>query len=701
MVSKADTLEKFKEDRRLTEIGLSDQYDLAELNHSFYSGDRMAYRVGVQDATVGSRRIVVFNRVKPFVNAITGFAIKLRRKPSYNARQDAVETQREFTDHTNSLSDYVRSNANMDQNETRQDKEMFICGYGAVDTVISHLMNPFGEVKMENIAYFDVGWDPNARGTNLLDARWAYRKKKMNRKDATTLFKGSDPDDFEDADSGVNRDAGKTSLRIDNTVQEEDMVQVYNYQWWEFEKYYRIDNPIFDNRLADQTKLLFLQMMSDLKEDNIELMEDDVEGAVINAEIAEDLFEFDPEAEIIIANQKIRNALKTLFNEFGLGIEETQHRRKVYFTAIVSGETVFHVFKSQDQSGFTIKFKTGDFDEFNKIWQGIVDQLREPSKYSNKALTEILYTIASNSKGGVMYEESAVDDPERFEEQYASTIAAIRVNDGALSGGTIQPKAEAALPTGYENVLEIAKKAMFETTGVNPEFLGSSENKQVSALLEAQRIEQVTSTLANYFDSILLFQKENGQLIFTYMRILSENNPQMMFSVIGEDNTISYRRVDPDALTSEYEIDVQEAPTSPAQKDQNLTVLMKYAQEVALLGINVYPTLVDELPISQRKKQELIQAMSPKQPSPEEVAQKQLMDKITMDGILAKTKNLEADTQNKLSQIPVNRSKAEQTVADATLKKSQIPGNILDAEQTELENQLLRSGKTDLFNVNI
>ncbi len=700
MAHKVDTLERFKEDRKLSEIGNADQYDLGELNHSFFSGDKAAYRVGIHDKSTGSRRIVVFNRVKPFVNALTGFAIKLRRKPSYNSRQADQGQQQAFTDHTNSLSDYIRSDANMDQHESRQDKEMFITGIGAVDTVISHLMNPFGEVKMENIPYFDVGWDPNARDTNLLDARFAFRKKKMRRKDAVTLFKRN-PDDFEDADSNPNTGGGKTSIRIDRTVQEEDMVQVYNYQWWEFETYYRIDNPIFDDRLDDETKLLFLQMMSGLKEENIERMEDDVEGAVLNAEIADDLFEFNPEAEIIIANSKIRNALKILFNEFGLGIEETQHRRKVLFTAIISGENVLSEFKSPDQNGFTIKFKTGDYDEFNKTWQGIVDQLREPSKYSNKALTEILYTIASNSKGGVMYEESAVSDPKRFEEQYASTTAAIQVNDGALSGGAIQPKAQASLPTGYENVLEISKQAMFETTGVNPEFLGASENKQVSALLEAQRIEQVTSTLAVYFDSITLFQRENARLIFTYMRVLSENNSEMMFRVIGDDNTITYRKVDPDALTSEYEIDIQEAPTTPAQKDQNLSILMNYAQQVALLGINVYPTLIDELPLSQRKKQELIQAMAPKQPNPEEIAQKQFMDKLTIEGIIEKTKNLAADTQIKLSQIPVNQSKVEQTTADATLKKSQVPGNILDAEQTELENQLLRGGKVDLFNVNI
>ena len=61
----------------------------------------------------------------------------------------------------------------------------------------------------------------------------------------------------------------------------------------------------------------------------------------------------------------------------------------------------------------------------------MVASLKEPARYANKALTEMLYVIASNSKGGVMYEEDAVEDPAKFEQQWATTKAAISVNPGA------------------------------------------------------------------------------------------------------------------------------------------------------------------------------------------------------------------------------------------------------------------------------
>ena len=64
----------------------------------------------------------------------------------------------------------------------------------------------------------------------------------------------------------------------------------------------------------------------------------------------------------------------------------------------------------------------------------------------------MLYVIASNSKGGVIMEEGATSDLAKFEQQYAKTNGVVEVLSGALSGGKIRDKAQAALPTGFENI---------------------------------------------------------------------------------------------------------------------------------------------------------------------------------------------------------------------------------------------------------
>ena len=455
---------------------------------------------------------------------------------------------------------------------------------------------------------------------------------------------------------------------------------MFYYQWWQFETYYVVDNPLFNPEVDPFIKQELATAF--------ELMQQDIEEENEDEEVIDDLFSFTAESAELVLSGKTRKLIKALFEEFNLEIDEIKHKRKVYYTAIVSGEKVFENFKSQDQNGFTIKFKTGDYDEVRGIWHGMVDQLREPARYANKALTEILYVIASNSKGGVMYEKDAVANSKRFEEQWATTDAAIRVEPGALSGGKIQPKAQSALPSGYENVLEAAKSGMFEVSGINPEFLGSSENKQVSALLEAQRIEQVTSTLATYFDSITLYQKEQGKTELVYMRILFENNPEITFRVLGTDGTQAYSAVKQAAVFSEYDISVQEIPITATKKSEDLTILMTFAQNMLLGGINVYEAVIDELPINQTKKDKIRKLISP-EPTPEQQAAQQqkqqleaqvqslaLEEKQTdIDKKKAEIIKLDADTLT--SEVGIPKTKAE------TLKTLQ------EAEQTELENDQL------------
>lgn len=681
MLSKEKAYKQFKRHESITEAGLDRHYQLAELNHQFYSGDEMAYRVSVTDKK--SRKIVIFNRIKPLINSVVGFMIKLRRMPDYQARLQDSKLQKTYSEATNAFSSYIRSDSNAAQIESRQDKEMLIVGIGAVDNSMSYVKNPNGEVLGQALRFDEVGWDPQARETNILDSRWVYRRKVMNRDDAAKFFNAK-ADEFEDVESPLMSTSSRGRLySVSDSDEEEDLVQVFYYQWWQYEDYYRIDNPLFDPEVG-----LFVKQELALA---FELLRDDVkeEHEETDPEVLDDLFTFDPESPELVVSGKTRSIIKALLEEFDLEIEEIKQKRKTYYTAIISGKKVFDIFKSQDQNGFTIKFKTGDFDEVRNLWHGMVDQLREPSRYANKALTEILYVIAANSKGGVMYEKSAVSDPQRFEQQWATTDAAIRVNDGALSAGAIQPKAQSSLPTGYENVLAAAKSGIFEVSGINPEFLGSSENKQVSALLEAQRIEQVVSTLATYFDSITLYQKEAAKLNLTYMRVIFENNPQVLIRIMGKDGQAIWKGVDEPALNAEYGVDVQEMPTTPSQKADNLQVMLGFADKLMLGGVNVYSAIIDDLPITQTQKERIHELLPNKEITPEQAQaqaeEQQLLVRSKMLALEEKTTDIEK-TKAEVTKLQTDVVK---TAADTEQSKAITVKTIQQAEQVDLENDQL------------
>ena len=682
-------LKQWNKHKEISEGELNYQHSQAREAHLYAAGDESLYRAGIQEKT--ARNQVVFSKIKPFVDAVAGFMIQLRRKPEYMARIMNVQEQEDRSSYMNSISDYIRENANMDNLESRQDREMLIAGFGAIDSNVVYEKNPDGEVCGELLRYNDVFWDPQAHEPNLLDARWVYRRKAFGLEEALKRFKGSKPEDFEnydpEKDSGYYYIPGGQYDKIaPEGTKEEDLVEVNYYQYWQLDKYYRAENPLFSDDIDPATASLLAQMMSAIKENRA-----DISGK----ETQEDIFEFDPFAEFLVMTPVVRSDMRTLFTRFGIELEEQEFLRKTYYTAIISGVNVFKKFKSPDQQGFTIKFKTGNYDPIKRAWYGMVQGMINPARYANKALSEILYVIASNSKGGVMYEESAVDDPGRFEQQYATTKAAIRVNDGALAGGKIQPKATAALPTGYENVYQAANEALDQTSGISREFLGTSANSQVSALLESQRINQVVATLAGYFDSISLFQKEQARLMTTYIRMLAENSEGRLVSLIGQDGAQRYDVLSQDRMVDEYDIEIGEAPNTPAQKQETANLVIQLADKVFQTGQNIYPLVIDYIPgIKQVDKQKIKESLSPDpatveaqaQQAAEQAAMEQMIQESLVKSQNAKAERDLAEKENALAKVDETIAKTAKTLEEANQKVAETQAlkeqNIRDVNVT-------------------
>jgi len=679
MISDADLIKQFLKHKDISSGYLSQQHDYARKAHRFYSGDQGIYTAAVTDQS-GNTQTIVFNKVMPYVEAVTGFMRQLRREPEYSARVENNEEQQALSEVLNAGSQYLRQNANMSFYESDQDREMVICGYGAIDTNVNYEINPDGEVKGEVIPYDDLGWDSQACAPNLLDSRWIYRRRKYSLEEAEKRFKDAKPQDFDQATDDMSRkvfnplDGEYTAISVDYE-REEDLVQVYYYQWWELETYYRANNPLKDlpPELAEK-----LVVLLEIVKENRAKLEDQY--------VKDDLFSFDPSADTLVMTAKIKNDVVAALKEFGVTMDVQEYLKKCFYTSILSETKVFTKFKSPNQEGFTIKVKTGYYDKELKIWYGMVRQLQEPSRYANKALTEILYTIAFNSKGGVMYEKMAVDDPQRFERQYASTKAAIQVNDGALSGGMIQPKATAALPTGFENVYQISNESMGEVTGINKEFLGSSENKQVSALMEAQRINQASSVLAAFMDSISLYQIEAARLMLTWMRILADNRPRPL-KVPNDDGTTRIEYLRKELFMQEYDIKIGEMQTSPAQQAETGSILLAIAQQVALLGKDIYPMVVEYIPgMKYQDKKRLQQMLSP-DPSPEQQQQQAQIQQLTAAAQKAKIERDVAESQYKIASTDREKAETARTLAEAN--------------QKNMENQLLKKVKVDNVSVSI
>ena len=679
---------QFKNDLSTSKRGLSPQYSNTRQCQAFYDKGDMDYKDTVQFYDPSGRKkkaLVKFNKIKPNVDAVAGFMAQNRRKIKYMARLTSQLTPL-FTKYMNAISDYVRDNTGADHIETEQDLDMLVVGYGATETDMSYILGnatttPNGEIIKVKLDPRCVGWDPHARAKNLMDRRYNWYYEDYDLKDAVELFQDENKEHYESVSSDSKEDYEYNpyggvydKIKIEDSVEwaakQEDLVRVYNYQWFEYQTFYKAKNPLYT--LENPDAVLIAQAKLD-----VILSKQDY------GEFGGDMFDFDPSKEEITFDEKTKRLLK---EEFGNLIEPVPFTRKCFYTAIISGNHVFKVFKSVSQQQFSVQFKTGTFNNTEKIWVGMVNSMMDPQKYYNKALTELLFTIAANSKGGVMVEESAVEDITDFESKWAKTDATIIVSDGALSGGKIQEKGRPQVPTGLEGFVTLSDAAIADTSGVDPAFLGSRENHDESGILYKRRIRQIISTMARYMDSITYYAKTDARIMADFIRVWVENNNGELVMITGEEGIEEFVEISQDKLVSEYAVTMQEAPLTPEDDHETAAALSQIGDKYLSVGDaqtakTFHAQSIQMLNIDRDVKQKLAQAL---QPQEGQIDPQQFM---MMQQELQKLQSIiqSGETRKTMSDAALNEARAQETMAKTTetLEKAANQG---------LENDLIRTG---------
>lgn len=703
----------FRKQREISKRGLSQQYENTESSWSFYNADQMTYsdRIQFMDTWGRKRRAIVnFNEVQPSVDAVAGFMAQNRRQAKAIARLNQNQGQQLYSKNMNALLDYHRERNNADQLESDQDLDMLVAGYGAIDTELSYDIGnattmPNGEVIKKNLNSSCVYWDPSAKAKNILDARWVGYWEDYELRDALKLFQDSVSADFEEVSTEEPSNGGYifnpyggiySKIKLDNTVEwtskEADMVRVFNHQWYEYETFYKAENPIYNS--DDYLNASFMKMRMDIIKAGIKLPGDTVE---------DDLFAFDPSAQTLTFDEATK---RKLVKEFGDLIQPIPFKRKVYYTAVVSGKHVFTWFKSVSQTGFSIKFKTGNWNKNRKMWMGMVNTLMEPQKYKNKALTELMFTIAANSKGGVMIEEDAVEDIADFESKWAKTDATIVVNSGALMQRKILEKTKAALPTGFENIIQLSDQSL-NRNGVDPAFMGDIGKEDQSGILYKRRIRQVISKFARYFDSITLYQKEDCRLLLDIIPIWVQNNRGAVVRMVGSDGSDEFFQLSEDKLAPEYDVDIQEASMSSDERAETAAMLNNQSSLFLQTGLQdqglaFASEALQFMRLDGDVRDRLTKILQPQQDDPRIAMlqqQMQQLQQVIQSGQVEKT---QSETQKNLAMAAKTMKEAEVTEAQLPKTHADTIKTLEEAKRTAIEAQLAHTiPQKSSLNVNI
>lgn len=694
MKSDKQIITQFQRHLKSAKAGLSKQWDNTKMTQAFYAGDSMSYVDRLQYVNPRGekkRALIQFNKVMPFVDAVCGFMMQNRRVAKYVARISFKPQQEAYSVHANAVASYVRGKAHAAELESEQDLDMLVCGYGAVETDISYIIGnatscPNGEILMQRLDPRNTFWDAVAKRTNLSDARFVGYWQDYNIEDALALFPDSKESEFGDAVENDDTEnyyydpyGGRfDKVSYDNSLEwvdkDEHLVRVYNYQWFEYEKYYQADNPMYTMQ-NPEAKLLAAQQMqivSDEAQENTEF---------------EDMFTFDPTEKVITFDRKIKNQLVEIFGSY---IQPVEFIRKRYYTAIVSGKTVFKSFSSICQQDFSIQFKTGTYDPTRKIWIGMVNNMAEPQLYYNKSLTELMFTIASNSKGGVLVEKGAVEDIQEFEQKYASTTAVIETEEGAISGQKIMPKGQNVPTTGLEGILTLTDASIADASGVDKSFLGSNENKQETGILFRRRIRQVVSTLGKYFNSITRYQDANARLNLDFIRVWSENNQGILVDLTNEDGGYDTQSISKEPFMCEYGVTIQEAPQTPEDKEETAEMISTIGDKVATINpqgaLKIYAVAMKSLNLDAEDKKQIIEAMTPQAIDPQEYEMlKQQVQLLSSETNKADVQNKMASATRSLATAELDRARIALVQADTHNKGASTVKTLEEAQRTDAD----------------
>ena len=683
MKSNTDIAEQFKRHKARVSL-LGDQYDNTRKCQGFYSGDTMDYR---DNASVhgpdGARKTVgvQFNKVQPYINAAHGFMLQNRQRVRFTSRNQDNEERQLEAEYANAAYDYVRDNMNADHHDARALKDMLICGYGATETCLTYgegyaSRDPAGEVAMMRLDPVAVALDPAARETNLLDAQWCYYKKEYDLETAKELF-GAQEDDFEDAqadDTGGSIVASPHAGGIYPELQrqtmdwigspEEGRVNVYFYQWYELEKFYKADNPLYEAVTPEQA--VMIQAMLE---------------AVAPAE-PDGLFTYDPRAELLTCTKEIKAKLKEYFPD----MEFLELTRKVYYRATLSGAHVFNAQRADSQEGFSIKFKTANYNERKKIWTGMVNPMMEPAAYYNKALTDFMVMVASAAKGGMLMERSAIEDIRAFEADYAHPTKNAYVADGAISGGKLMPKRESYKPSGLEKIIEEADTSLPEVNGIDKSFLGAMDSAQETAALQRQRIRQVINTLIVYFDAETLYLREHARMMLDLIRLLADNGSQILFAISDAQGQEAIVPLLPDHINAEYAVEIDDAPETATEREERagqlLTMGTALLQVAPDKGMQVYAAALEDMNLDSKTKRVLIDILRPQQ----QQVDPSYVQKLEQMVEALRGQMTQAQLAKLQSEVALNEAKTRETGAK-TVKA------IEEAQKTDVETDIARRSR--------
>lgn len=559
---------------------------------------------------------VVFNRIVRTINAVAGVEVQNRQEVRYyprnievNQKDPNAPTDSGYAESMNHAASWCRDMTNAEDEESEAFQDALICGQGWTEMRMDYDDDPQGIVRKDRIDPLMMLVDPDSTKRNFEDAKWVAAIKDYSRKEAKAMFPGI------------------SNLQTGEFWSDQDMlVHDYDDQWKYINDY--------SDQMTKVNKVAVVQYQYFRKEPVYVVLTQD--GNVTNF----DEKRYQKAKKFIDANAK----------------RVVKLQKKVYKQCFLVGNVIV----DETDLGcdhFTLRAITGLRDRNRNYWFGLVAMMKDPQRWANKWLSQIQYILNSNAKGGLLVEDGAVKNRRDLEDDWTSPNGIVDLNPGGLA--KIKPKDPTPYPDGIDRLLNYAINAINDIPGVNLELIGMAARDQPIGL-EMTRKDAGITVLANFFDALRRYRKMDGRILAYFIREYIADG--RLIRILGQTG-VEYVPLIKDKIAFEYDIIVDDAPTSPNSKEKTFAILNTILPMALQAGIPIPKEIIDYAPIPQdlaMKWKELItQQEEASQPDPKQQAMQQQMQQIAMLMQQIAAAQAKADVEKTESETMKNYATAE------------------------------------------
>jgi hypothetical protein len=476
----------------------------------------------------------VFNRVGPVIDSICGFEVGNRNEIRFFPRKLGDSGLNEML---TAAGDWFRDQSGAEYEESDAFRDAVICGRGVTETRVDFTVNPDGDPRVERIDPLECFPDKDARKPNYGDARRVWRIKQIPLDEAKALFPDVDETQLhaswaagEAHGDSVKQSGGGLDYNTDDEGnRDDDLCTIIECQWYDIEPFVRF-----------------------------------VDGATGEEVII-------PKKEFDRLMDRISAMPVEMMLQLGIAppMGYIEQKQRVYKRAFI-GKVLLEAVKPTPTDGaFSYQFITGKRDQNKGHFYGMVRAVKDPQRWTNKLFSQVMHILNSSAKGGIMAERGAFEDDRQAMDSWAKADGITWLSQGALQKGMIQPKPQTGLPPGQAEMLQFAMSAMPLVTGVNMEMLGMKETQQ-AGVLEYQRRQAGVTILAPLFDSLRRYRVVQGKIMLHMIQNYLADDRLIR---IVEKDQVRYLPLNRDMIMGEYDVIVDEAPSSPNAKDRNFAII--------------------------------------------------------------------------------------------------------------------------------